>query len=545
MNGRDLARESEERLRLALDAGRMGTWEWDLLTGGLSWSAGMERLFGLAPGTFEGTLDAFQSHLHPGDREPVVRYLAEAAEGEREPHVEYRVLRPDGQLRWIESWAHLLADEGGRPARMVGISRDTTERRRIEEALRLLAEVSSVLSASLDPDPMFQSVARLAVPDLGDYCVIDLVERGGLRRAAVHAIPEREEMIQEALRYLPQGESHPSLRAIRTGEAQLVPQATAELLDAIAPVPEHRALLERLAIRSILCVPMIARGKTRGAICLMFGDTGRTYHPWDVNLADELARRVALAADNLYLYHDARQAVRARDQVLAVVSHDLRNLLNPVAISAEQLAAALPPDLPLRRPLDLIRRSADQMDRLIQDLLDVARLEEGRLTLELERLAPETLVAEVVESHLPMARRKSLGLEREVAPGAPLVLADRHRLLRVLANLVGNALKFTPAGGRITVGAERHGDRGEVRFWVADTGLGISEGDQAHIFTPFWQVAPRERGGTGLGLSITKGIIEAHGGRVWVDSAAGSGSVFSFTIAAAPDLRYDPGDAQQ
>ncbi|HEX6899669.1 MAG TPA: ATP-binding protein [Thermoanaerobaculia bacterium] len=545
MNGRDLARESEERLRLALDAGRMGTWEWDLLTGGLSWSAGMERLFGLAPGTFEGTLDAFQRHLHPGDREPVVRYLAEAAEGEREPHVEYRVLRPDGQLRWIESWAHLLADEGGRPARMVGISRDTTERRRIEEGLRLLAEANSVLSASLDPDPMFQGVARLAVPDLGDYCVIDVVERSGLRRAAVHAIPEHEELIQEAMRYIPQGEGHPSLRAIRAGEAQLVSQVTAEILDAVAPVPEHRALLDRLAVRSILCVPLIARGKTRGAICLMFGDTGRTYHPWDVNLADELSRRVALAADNLYLYHDARQAVRARDQVLAVVSHDLRNLLNPVAISAEQLAAALPPELSLTRPLDLIRRSADQMDRLIQDLLDVARLEEGRLTLELERLAPEALVAEIVESHLPMARRKSLCLEREVAPEAPLVLADRHRLLRVLANLVGNALKFTPAGGRITVGAERHGDRSEVRFWVADTGLGISEGDQAHIFTPFWQVAPRERGGTGLGLSITKGIVEAHGGRVWVDSSAGSGSVFSFTIAAAPDLRYDPGDAQQ
>ncbi|HEY9419971.1 MAG TPA: PAS domain-containing protein, partial [Thermoanaerobaculia bacterium] len=119
MNGRDLARESEERLQLALDAGRMGTWEWDLLTGSLLWSPGMERLFGLAPGTFEGTLDAFQKHLHPEDKEPVVRYLAEAAEGQRDRPVEYRILRPDGELRWIESWGHLFAGEAGRPGRMV------------------------------------------------------------------------------------------------------------------------------------------------------------------------------------------------------------------------------------------------------------------------------------------------------------------------------------------------------------------------------------------------------------------------------------------
>jgi PAS domain S-box-containing protein len=547
VNGRDLARESEERLQLALEAGRMGTWEWDLHTGCLLWSAGMERLFGLAPGTFEGTLDAFQKHLHPEDGEPVVRYLAEAAEGQRDPHVEYRIVRPDGELRWIESWGHLFASDGERSARMVGICRDTTDRRRIEEALRLLAEANSVLSGSLDPDAVFQSVARLVVPDLADYCIIDVMERGALRRAAVHAIPEREEMIQEAMGHTldPRREGQLILRAIQTGETQHVPQVTGELMDQIAGGPDHRELLERLGPRSVLVVPMIARGKTRGAICLMFGETGRTYHPWDVNLAEELARRVALAADNLYLYHDARQAVRARDQVLAVVSHDLRNLLNPIAIGAEQMAAALPPGFAAGRALELIRRSTHQMDHLIEDLLDVARLEEGRLALERECLEPEPLIAEVLESHLPVARQKALTLERAVAPDTPAVDADRHRLLRVLANLVGNALKFTPAGGRVTLGAERHGDGGEVRFWVADTGLGIPERDQEHVFAPFWQGSPRGRTGTGLGLSITKGLVEAHGGRVWFESAPGSGSVFSFTIAVAPDLRYDPGDAEQ
>lgn len=536
MSGPDPARESEERLQLALEAGRMGTWEWDLLTGALIWSAGMERLFGLAPGTFEGNLDDFQRRLHPDDREPVVRYLAEAAEGRRDAHVEYRVVLPDGDMRWLESWGHLISGESGEITRMVGISKDSTERRRIEEALRLLAEVNAELSASLDLDAVFHSVVRLLVPNLADFCVVEVMERGVLRRAAAHAVPEREELMREAMGFVsdPAQERNPILQAIRTGTTQLRPHVTAELLDETASSPEHRDFLERLGIGAVLAVPLIARGKTRGAIGLMLGSSNpRAYQPWDVDLAEEMARRVALAADNLYLYHDARLAVRARDQVLAVVSHDLRNLLNPISISAEQLLASLLGG-PEVRTIEVIRRAADQMDLLIQDLLDVAKIEEGRLVLERERLDPEPLICEALESYLPLAARKSLVLDREVAPGTPAVEADRHRLLRVLANLVGNALKFTPVGGRITVGAEPHGE-GEVRFWVADTGPGIPERDREHVFTPFWQALPRSRGGTGLGLSITKGLIEAHGGHVWVDSVVGRGSVFSFTLYCASE----------
>lgn len=379
------------------------------------------------------------------------------------------------------------------------------------EALRLLADASSVLSAALDPDSLFSGVAPLMVPALADFCVIDVVERGVLRRVVAHGLPGCEDLARQTLASSsdpashPLAESHPMMLAIRTGEVQATP--------------------------SVLAVPLVARGKTRGAIGLLLGPSGRRHGPQDVVLAEELARRVALAADNLYLYHDARQALRTRDQVLAVVSHDLRNLLNPIAMSAAQLLAGSASGVPGGRPLEVIRRSVDQMDRLIQDLLDVARIEEDRLVLERERLSPATLIDETLESHLSLATQKALRLEGAVAPGLPEIDADHHRLQRVLANLVGNALKFTPSGGRITLGAERSADGGEIRFWVADTGPGIPEENREHLFAPFWQATPQARGGTGLGLSIAKRIVEAHGGRLWVDSTPGEGSVFSFTLA--------------
>ncbi len=533
MSGGGDADGHDDWLRLALEAGRMGTWEWDLQSGRVSWSPALERMHGLAPGSFGGTFEDFQGDIHPEDRERVLRSLAESLAGPRGYDVEYRILPPGGGMRWVEGRGLLVRNGDGRPLRMVGVTIDVTERKRIEEALGLLAEANSVLSGALDPDSMLQGVARLLVVRLADHCLIDLraEEKGeGVRRIAVRSAADREALLREAFPAAPE-ERHPILQAIRTGKIQVFSRVTAETLDDLAQGPGSRAALERLGLLSVLVVPLVARDTTRGAITLLSSAVGRHYRSWDVGLAEELARRVALAVDNLYLYQDARQALRTRDEVLAVVSHDLRNLLNPLAMSAAQMLAAAPPEG--RRPLQVMKRSVDQMDRLIQDLLDVARLEDGRLVLERERLRPGALISEVLESQRPLADQKALRLEADMAAEIPEVEADRHRLLRVLANLVANALKFTPEGGRVVVGAERFAGGREVRFWVADTGPGIDERDRPHLFVPFWQASPQSRGGAGLGLAITKRIVEAHGGSVWMDSAPGGGSVFSFTLAAA------------
>lgn len=488
-------RESEERLRLALEAGRMGTWDWDLLTGRLRWSEGLERIYGLVPGEFGGTLDDFLRLVHPEDREALQASVSEDLERRQEHHGELRIIRPDGSLRWVEGRGKVLLDEAGRPVRMVGITMDVTERKRVEEALRLLAEASSVLAVSLDPEAVFQGVARLAVPVLADECFVDVIERGTMRRvAAAEAGPAPDPAKQS---------DHPAIRAMRTGEIQLVADS--------------------------LVVPLVARGKIRGAISFIRSEAGRRHRPWDVELARELVRRVALAVDNLYLYQSTREAVRARDRVLAVVSHDLRNLLSPVSINAAKLLEDTPAGSLARRPLERIRRAVGQMERLIHDLLDVTSIDAGRVVLAPEPLNPEDLVAETIETHRPAAERKGLRLASAVAPDLPTVEADRHRLLQVFANLVGNALKFTPLEGKVTVGAEQMGEDG-VRFFVADTGRGIPAEDLPHLFEAYWKAPSHREPGSGLGLAIVKRIVEAHGGRIWVESGPGKGSVFSFTL---------------
>jgi signal transduction histidine kinase len=227
------------------------------------------------------------------------------------------------------------------------------------------------------------------------------------------------------------------------------------------------------------------------------------------------------------------RAVRARDEVLGIVAHDLRNPLSSIVFEAAFLkrqcagVGGCGPESALA-----IHRSATHMNRLIQDLLDVTRLEAGGIGLERHRVPTRQVVAESMDAHSAIAATTSVELRLEAAGDVPDVWADRDRLLQVLENLIGNALKFTGRGGSVTVGAVPRD--GEVLFSVSDTGVGISAEDAPHIFDRFMQVRKDERGGAGLGLAIVKGIVEAHGGRVWVVSTLGHGATFFFTIPTMP-----------
>jgi signal transduction histidine kinase len=192
------------------------------------------------------------------------------------------------------------------------------------------------------------------------------------------------------------------------------------------------------------------------------------------------------------------------------------------------------------KPAEVIQRAAKRMNRMIQDLLDVALMEAGQLIIERARLSASSLIVEAVDMQRPLVSSSSLELGVEVDPDVPEVWGDRDRLLQVFENLIGNAIKFTKAGGRITAGAAPRDD--EVVFWVADTGAGIASENLPRIFDRFWQASKAGRLGAGLGLSITKAIVEAHGGRIWVESTSGSGSTFVFTIpraSAAQDRLFD------
>ena len=276
-----------------------------------------------------------------------------------------------------------------------------------------------------------------------------------------------------------------------------------------------------------MAVPLIARGKLLGAFALL--SSSQPFDAADVHLAQEIARRAAIAVENARLYRAAQRAVQARDDVLGVVVHDLRNPLGTILMSVDLLRHG---DLEReRRATDAIERSATRMNRLIQDLLEVARAEAGVLTMEQANLSAAAVLSEAVQAQTEHASSRSLELRLDLAEGLPQLWADRDCLLQVFENLIGNALKFTEPGGFIIVGAAPR--EREVVFWVSDTGAGIADADQPHVFDRFWQGRRGRRHGAGLGLPIAKRIVEAHGGRIWFESSPGRGSTFSFTIPTA------------
>jgi signal transduction histidine kinase len=239
-----------------------------------------------------------------------------------------------------------------------------------------------------------------------------------------------------------------------------------------------------------------------------------------------------VAIENASLYRASVEAIQLRDQVLGIVAHDLRNPLGSVLMHTDLLRRQGAPESRSPKSVEAIERAATRMSRLIQDLLDVSRMEAGHLSIEKASLPAAQVVADAVVAQRELAASASLELGLDVAAGLSDVSADRDRLLQVFANLIANAVKFTELGGRVTVGAAQ-GD-GEVLFRVADTGPGIAAQDLPRLFERFWQARQTDRRGAGLGLAIAKGIVEAHGGRIWVESTPGRGSTFFFTIPTAP-----------
>ena len=223
---------------------------------------------------------------------------------------------------------------------------------------------------------------------------------------------------------------------------------------------------------------------------------------------------------------------RLSGEVLAIVSHDLRTPLSTIALGTTLLEDASQPEADRTHVIELIKRAADRMDRLIKDLQDVGRMEAGRtLRVDARSVDLATLLRDGCEALHVQALAKQQQVSCDL-PTAPLAVnADSDRICQVLGNLIGNAIKFTPRGGRIALGARREGK--EVRVWVTDQGPGIPEADLPCVFDPYWQASGTERLGAGIGLKIAKGLVEAHGGRIWVESRMGEGTTFSFTLSMA------------
>jgi signal transduction histidine kinase len=286
------------------------------------------------------------------------------------------------------------------------------------------------------------------------------------------------------------------------------------------------------APRSMLVLPLGAGDRARGELTLLLLDPARTFTIEQRELAEKYTTMASLVLEKALLYALARRANAAREEILRVVSHDLRNPLSAIAMATRVLRTSPPAEQRGRDDLLVtIAESTDWMNRLIQDLLDVASIERGSLSLERRRESVEELVGQAINMFSVEALESGKVVETTLDGSLPPVHADGARVVQVLGNLLRNAIKFTPEGGRIIVRAS--GGDGVVTFAVADTGIGIPADAQARVFDRYWHASTAGTKGTGLGLSIAKGIVEAHGGRIWVESTPGRGSAFAFTIPVA------------
>jgi signal transduction histidine kinase len=403
-----------------------------------------------------------------------------------------------------------------------------------------LSSISKVLSESLDYDVTLAKVAHLAVPAIADWCIMDVAVDGNgknenWKRVAVeHCDPEKAELAAELKRdFAPlEGAKGVPSQVLRLREPLLIPQVTESHYAATARSPRHLQILKALGSGSYMCVPMMAHGKLVGALTLVVEKVGG-YNEADLAFALELSSRAALAMENARLYSDARRAIRLREDVLAVVSHDLKNPLSAIRIGSSILSRLLEKKFSIdsfRRQIALIGNAAHRMERLITDLLDFSKIEEGQLRMEQMKITVEQILHEAGLLFESVISEKQVKLKFDISPqtSGTFIRCDKERMLQVFSNIIGNAIKFSPEQGQIFIRADKRRD--VVTFSVRDEGPGIPPEHLPHLFNRYWQAPSTARLGTGLGLAIVHGIITAHGGRIWVESKLGKGTTFFFEL---------------
>jgi signal transduction histidine kinase len=417
------------------------------------------------------------------------------------------------------------------------------EARQAASRSAFLSEASSVLASSLDYQETLRGVGRLAVPRLGDWCIIDVLEgNGGLHRVAVaHTDPAKNRLAEELVRFPPDPRSDmPIAVALRTGEPALIEDVSAAWLDGAAVrQPEYRELLRRMGLRSVMLVPLIARGRALGVISLSTAESGRRYDRDDLALARELARTAAIAVDNARLYQQAIVANQAKTDFLSVMSHELRTPLNAILGYADLLEAGIPDRLTdaQAEQVGRVTASARHLLHLIEEILAFSRMEAGEDDVSSQAVDLSELVREVARMIAPLAEESGLRFRLRVPEDPTEVVTDPGKIRQILLNLLSNAVKFTHQG-EIELSAAV--EDGRIVLRVSDTGIGIPPAYQEKIFDPFYQVEGsliREKGGTGLGLAVARRLAVIMGGDVSITSAPGKGTTFTVEIPAGPEAR--------
>ena len=413
------------------------------------------------------------------------------------------------------------------------VLRDVSIRKRFELRLRFLAEAGEKLATAFGSTETLSEVARLAVPAIADGCILENRVPNGFAIGATSHVDASVDAVMDEIgaagpRVPPKG--HPLLEILEKRAPVLLQSDATRRLLAVTSMPAYLKAIRIMMPQSALFFPLVARDQLIGALSLFRSKSG--FDGDDLAFAEDLARLAALALDNARLHDSVQASLRSREEIVAVVSHDLRNPVAAVKmLSRAILGTATNSGEATTEKVELIAQAAEQMDTLIRDLLDVNRLDAGRLVISPVAEEPLDLLMDSVQTLRPLLDERGVTFDIQLEANLPKVLADRERIQQTLSNLIGNSIKFSSRGSKIVLMARNDSD--SVVISVLDTGRGIPHDQLPRVFDRYWQSSRTDRQGAGLGLAIAKGIVEAHGGKIWVESKPGEGTTVSFTLPIA------------
>ena len=546
-------RQNQRRLTHALEVSRLGEWSMDIRTQTSHQSARVAEIFGYRHAIEHWNYRVFLNHIHPDDRERVDRLFSRSLDTGRDLDFEARIVRADGEHRWISAKASMNRGLAGEGQVIGGVIQDVTERKFVEQRDRFLADVSVPLNTLVDHRSTLEQVARLAVPFLADHCSIDLAgEEGRLSRiVSTSSLLAREAVGDNASATAARGATQPAAvrRMLESGETVVLDIVDPSMLDSFARTRSERLSLRAMNVRSYLGVPLALRDRQIGVLHFYRTDADAQYTPTDVKVARELAARVAVALENSRLYKALQDSDHRKDEFLAMLSHELRNPLESLAVGVSLIESDAD-DADWAR--GMMRGQITRLAGILEDLLDVSRYTFNKVVLERAPTDLGPVLERIVEECRHGASAAGYSLELELPDEPVHADIDVLRIAQVIGNLLTNAIKYGGGAGRIGVALE-HGrepaeatGEGRAVVRVSDEGVGIAAEELPNVFEMFAQVdttIDRSRGGLGMGLTLVKRIVEMHGGGVEAASdGPGRGTVFTLRLPVttrrpvAPDV---------
>ncbi|WP_348245253.1 ATP-binding protein [Leptolyngbya sp. DQ-M1] len=532
-------REGEERLKLAMEAGRMVAWEWNPFDDSLILSANFPEIYGT---TDIPTVEQEITLLHPEDQSQHRAIIEQAVETRSEYRCEFRVIRPDtGAIIWLEERGQPILNEDGTLQKLIGVSIDITDRKQAEaliqgtnDRLKLLSEMTSELLLNENPQSFLNTLFQKLSAHLNLEIYVNYLLQEDRQRLRLVAYSGISTEVAAAAEFLELGQAFCGY-VVQHQEAAVIQNAMESTSFLAVP-------LQALGIRAYASYPLMVNNQAIGT--LGFGTRNRDcFLPEELELMQTVCDQVSTALQRSQLVkalqqraEELAQANRIKDEFLAVLSHELRSPLNPILGWSKLLQNGKLDESKTKQALATIERNAKLQSELIEDLLDVSRILQGKLSLTINPVNLASTIQAAIETVRLAAEAKSIAIETSLDPEIGLVLGDSTRLQQIVWNLLSNAVKFTPTGGQVTVQLEQVEDQAQIT--VCDTGKGISPDFLPYVFDHFRQAdsaTTRKFGGLGLGLAIVRHLVELHGGTIQADSAGeGLGATFIVNLPLMP-----------